>query len=102
VWLESCNRTLAERFMYDRVSQEIYNPNSSSCFDMQDGGSIPGTPVWIFVCLGGAGQRWTYDNENQIFRNMLGNTLDVSGETIQPGQSVVTQVEDGSAAELWQ
>ena len=101
IW--NCNGDpTSQSWQYDRTNQTVVNESSSLCLDVEEGVSLPGTAVWTYWCNGTPAQRWTYDAQAQVLRNMLGNALDVPWANLQPGQFLWTWPMNGGDAQRWQ
>jgi hypothetical protein len=70
----------------------LLNPNhSEACLDAVD--PTLGTPAMVLPCSGGGpSQHWTYDAEQHLLHNALGNALDVPVSNPQAGQQLNTYI----------
>ena len=73
----------------------------SKCLDIQGNNQISGTPVQLFDCQDGAGQKWSLDDSTGQLRSTTGLCLGVLGALTDDGANVVLWQCDGSANQRW-
>jgi hypothetical protein len=84
VWMWPCTASIAQRWRYDRVTENIVNTTMNKCLDVAaDVQTLPQiVPLadrlrpFVNDCNGSASQRWSYDtNQNVLYSGANGTTV---------------------------
>lgn len=100
IWLSTCSRNTAQRFVFTDEGKAIYHPYSGKCIDVPGNNGVNGQAIKLHTCNDSAAQRFSIRSDGRIRHDDSGRCIDNIGGSTTPG-NIIGLWDCGTAYQTW-